>query len=147
MALTSYMLFVNVDFFLMARFSGGIYSPQNVDVSTTIGKYFVNNAAIVDAGAVHVTGPNDFNMNGVKFTSNKAVSGGAVKFESTEKSYGEFNYCQFYDNSAFLGGGMYLDSGGGNVSVHQSEFRNNIAGENPPIDLISCWSGRSLIHR
>ena len=137
----SYIPFFKVESSLIGCFSGGMYSAQIFHISTPINIRFVNNSAVVDAGAMFVTDPVEFNLSGLTFTSNEAVSGGAVKFESSDASNGEINECLFDNNSALLGAGMYLSPGEGRVSVHNSTFSYNIAGENPQIALNSAEKG------
>ena len=78
---------------------------------------------------MYLSDPDTFNIDDVTFELNEAISGGAVSMASTEEVVGSFYGCRFEDNTASYGGALYLSSGEGNVSVQQSDFINNLAGE------------------
>lgn len=116
--------------------SGGIYSSQGSNVTTSGDVYFDRNTAGDSGGGLYLTDPALFNISGVTFMSNEAQSGGAVlvaftEEEQTQESFGTFHFCQFEANNAFYGGALYLSFGEGDVYVQHSSFSYNVAGKIP----------------
>ena len=86
--------------------------------------------------------PYVFNISGGTFTLDEAQSGGAVSLSATEDTTGTFQSSEFVDNNALYGGALYLSSGGGDVSIQQSDFYYNIAGECSSLGFFWLyWSG------
>ena len=79
-----------------------------------------------------------FNIRGVTFMSNEALSGGAVSLTSLGEIMGAFHCCHFSNNKASFGGALYLSLSEGNVSVSGSNFRFNVAGEDALMVFSLC---------
>ena len=122
-------------------FEGGILTIDN--------SKFINNDASVDGGAVYFKGNNGI-INASNFTGNKAYYNGAVYMNSVngtvdkcifannvatnssgalgwvKKENGSITYSQFINNTAPLGGAIYVNEGF-NFSVYESKFVKNNA--------------------
>lgn len=97
----------------------------------------MENAAVLDGGAISLTDPIEVYIIGATFCSNQALFGGAVSLASTIPTTGGVQSCRFETNDASNGGALYLSTGGTSdtglpIFVEDSVFRHNIAGESPP---------------
>lgn len=93
------------------------------------GAYFTDNAAITSGGAIWISYPVKFLVNGSTFASNAAQFGGAVALLAGDDEEGtKFEGCTFEGNNATDGGALYLYSSQWET-IRSSTFRGNYAGK------------------
>lgn len=107
---------------------------------------FIGNSASAHGGAIALTRPDAFNASGGNFFWNSAAFGGAISLVFTDVTEdegfaddrrAEFDDCQFHGNNASFGGASYMDTRSQQVSIRNSSFRENMAGERD----VTCGSG------
>lgn len=113
---------------------GGIFAAQCDHIQVLGPNSFSKNTAKFYGGAISLSDPVKFNINGARFESNSGASGGAVSVKSTEGTTGGFADCWFDSNDASNGGALHLSTGYTGESenrrfVGDSVFVNNVAGE------------------
>ena len=106
-----------------------MYSIDSAGVSVSGTTSFLGNIAHGGGGAMFISSPDTFVVNGSSFVQNTASFGGAVAVTSSEQNQRTFEGCSFEENQASDGGALYFFTSAGLDLVRSSVFHGNYAGK------------------